>query len=302
MLKVMKRPFVFLLATILLIGGIFALWQFLYATKSNAGQYVLAPLPELPKRDTPPPKRPASATNTPPIPTGPEQLEPQPLATYLEITTGCSVSLGPTCERAYARPASTSAVKSQLRIGSVLYVKGTITGEDGQPWYEIDFPEAIRYPDRLSLPWYVPATAGTIIRTRGAEELTDTTPTSTKQLIADRSDQKLYAYEGDTLVRTYTVSTGRELTPTPRGTFRIFRKTPSRYMQGPIPGISANYYDLPGVPWNLYFTQQGAVVHGAYWHESFGRPYSNGCVNVDPKEARALYDWADLGMTIVVRD
>jgi lipoprotein-anchoring transpeptidase ErfK/SrfK len=232
----------------------------------------------------------------------PPQVEPQPLATYLEITTGCSVSLGPTCAVAYAKPNSSSTVRAKLRIGTVLYVKGTVTGEDGNRWYEIDFPETLRYPDRLTLPWYVPYTAGVIIRTRGAEELLTTTGTSTKSIIVDRSDQKLYAYEDNTLVRTYTISTGRELTPTPRGTFRIFRKTPSRYMQGPIPGISANYYDLPGVPWNLYFTEQGAVVHGAYWHESFGRPYSNGCVNVDPKEARALYDWADLGMTIVVRD
>jgi hypothetical protein len=301
----MKQPFVFLLATILMIGGIFALWQLLYGTKSNAGTYVLTPLPELPNRDTPP-NRPTTATTTPPptvtIPTGPAQNQPQPLATYLEITTGCTLTLGETCQKAYAKPDSSSGVKSQLRIGSVLYVKRTLTGTDGNLWYEIDFPESLRYPDRLSLPWYVPYTAGVLIRTHGAQELTDTTPTSTKQLVVDRSDQKLFAYEGDTLVHTYTVSTGRELTPTPRGTFRIFRKTPSRYMQGPIPGISENYYDLPGVPWNLYFTAQGAVVHGAYWHNGFGRPYSNGCVNVDPKEARALYEWADLGMTIVVRD
>ena len=64
-------------------------------------------------------------------------------------------------------------------------------------------------------------------------------------------------------------------------------------MQGPLPGIPGNqYYDLPGVPWNLYFTQEGAVIHGAYWHDSFGSRYSHGCVNLAPEDARKLYGWA----------
>ena len=100
-----------------------------------------------------------------------------------------------------------------------------------------------------------------------------------------------------------TISTGLELTPTPRGTFTIFRKTPTRYMQGPLPYMPVQkYYDLPGVPWNLYFTESGAVIHGAYWHENFGSQYSHGCVNVDLDLAKQLYDWADLGTTVVVED
>ena len=80
----------------------------------------------------------------------------------------------------------------------------------------------------------------------------------------------------------------------------VYRKTPSRYMQGPLPNISSKYYDLPGVPWNLYFTREGAVIHGTYWHEKFGQPWSNGCVNVPYREAEALYHWAPLGTTVTV--
>ena len=98
------------------------------------------------------------------------------------------------------------------------------------------------------------------------------------------------------------ISTGLELTPTPRGTFSVFKKTPSRYMQGPLPGLPYDYYDLPGVPWNLYFTHEGAVIHGAYWHNSFGSRYSHGCVNLPPDEAKKLYDWAVLGTTVIVQD
>ena len=96
------------------------------------------------------------------------------------------------------------------------------------------------------------------------------------------------------------ISTGLELSPTPAGTFTIFKKTPSRYMQGPLPGFT-DYYDLPGVPWNLYFTQQGAVIHGTYWHDSFGQPYSHGCVNLSPEDAKRLYEWAGLGTKVTVK-
>ncbi len=99
------------------------------------------------------------------------------------------------------------------------------------------------------------------------------------------------------------ISTGLELTPTPRGIFTVFKKTPSRYMQGPLPNlIDQQYYDLPGVPWNLYFTDGGAVIHGAYWHNSFGNRYSHGCVNLPTEKARDLYNWTPLGTKVTVKD
>ena len=73
-------------------------------------------------------------------------------------------------------------------------------------------------------------------------------------------------------------------------------------MQGPIPGVSSHYYDLPGVPWNLYFSKEGAVIHGAYWHTSFGKQWSNGCVNLPIATAEKIYKWADVGTKVVVRD
>jgi len=74
-------------------------------------------------------------------------------------------------------------------------------------------------------------------------------------------------------------------------------------MQGPLPNIpSDDYYDLPGVPWNLYFTNGGAVIHGAYWHNSFGSPYSHGCVNLSPEDAEKIYNWAPLGTKVIVSD
>jgi lipoprotein-anchoring transpeptidase ErfK/SrfK len=309
----MIRPSLALLGFPLTIIGIFALWQFVH--KVPAGSYVLTPLPSSNQIATAiaspvatHTKNAKQATTTPaevvaePSVASPLIDQPTPPQTYLKITTGCVIALSETCVTAHSRRDSNSAVRSKLRIGTVLFVKGTVTDSSGALWYEIDFPESLRYPERLTLPWYIKANAGVPIRTNAPSDLSPTTPTTSKMLLVDRSDQTLYAYEGERKVHTYTVSTGRELTPTPRGEFVVYRKTPSRYMQGPIPGISTNYYDLPGVPWNLYFTEQGAVVHGAYWHNDFGNRHSNGCVNVDPEEAEKLYEWADLGTKVIVRD
>ena len=95
-------------------------------------------------------------------------------------------------------------------------------------------------------------------------------------------------------------STGLDDTPTPLGTFTIFKKTPSRYMEGPTPGVSEQAYDLPGVPWDLYFTSGGAAIHGAYWHDDFGQQHSHGCVNLPLQDAETLYPWADVGTTVTV--
>ncbi len=197
-------------------------------------------------------------------------------------------------------PKSTAPVAYKLRNGIVLRVSGKVTIH-GMDWYKVFFDEWLRYPERVAPDLYVAAEFVTPFFDEGHKG-SDTGASSTKYILVDRSSQTLYAYEDGVLFMKEKVSTGLELTPTPRGIFTIYRKTPSRYMQGPIPGISNHNYDLPGVPWNLYFSKEGAVIHGAYWHDSFGKRWSNGCVNLPIESAEKLYKWADVGTTVVVRD
>lgn len=235
-------------------------------------------------------------------------------STYIEVTDSCGPHFGGTCVRVRSGAGTEYPVISQLRNGVVLKTDGTHTAHDGTTWYKIVFDEWLRYPERIIEDWYVSADYVTphsdvkdvqldIGSTTLGEYITATAASSTKKILIARGAQTLHAYEGDTLFMESAISTGKELTPTPRGTFTIFRKTPSRYMQGPLPYLNEQqYYDLPGVPWNLYFTEQGAVIHGAYWHNSFGSTYSHGCVNLKPNDAEQLFRWADVGTIVVVRD
>ena len=226
---------------------------------------------------------------------------------YVAVTDSCGPHFEGDCLLVRSGPGTDYPMVTHLRNGMVLKVGGEVEREDGSVWYKIVFDEWLRYPERVTSDWYVAAEFVEILLDEGDKTVWDnggtTTPTTTKKIVVDRSEQKLYAYDGDTLFMETLISTGLELTPTPRGTFTVFKKTPSRYMQGPLPGLSSQQrYDQPGVPWNLYFTHGGAVVHGAYWHDSFGSPYSHGCVNLPPEKARELYNWAVLGTQVVVQE
>jgi hypothetical protein len=224
------------------------------------------------------------------------------LQTYITVSDSCGPYFEGECLRVRSGPGTEYPTIASLRSGMVLKV-GEVVETDDRVWYKIVFDEWLRYPERVSSSWYVAGEYVELVYDVGPLELTASSTPTDRVITIDRSDQMMYAYEGDTLFMQQSISTGIALTPTPLGTFTIFRKTPSRYMQGPLPYLAVSkYFDLPGVPWNLYFTEQGAVVHGAYWHDSFGKQYSSGCVNVDPAFAKKLYDWAVVGTQVVVRD
>jgi hypothetical protein len=254
---------------------------------------------------TPPPSTPpAVATSTqgaalPPVvvPVGPT------LFPYIEVTNGCDWSYTGTCVNMRSGPGTEYPVVLRLRDGMVLKVAGTVADKSSRQWYKVAQDATIRYPERVTSDWYVLADAVQLIQDDGDHHFKKGVSAATnKRIVVDVSQEMLSAYDGDTLFMQAPISTGLEFTPTPRGTFTVYAMTPSRYMQGPIPGVSDQKYDLPGVPWNLYFTKDGAVIHGAYWHNKFGQPWSHGCVNLSPENAKKLFLWADIGMKVTVQN
>jgi lipoprotein-anchoring transpeptidase ErfK/SrfK len=107
----------------------------------------------------------------------------------------------------------------------------------------------------------------------------------------DISAQRVYAYEGDTPIRTFIVSTGVAAHPTVIGRFRIYIKLLYDDMAGP------GYY-LPDVPYVMYF-YEGYSLHGTYWHHNFGTPMSHGCVNMYTPDAEWLFYWASVGTPVI---
>jgi lipoprotein-anchoring transpeptidase ErfK/SrfK len=115
-------------------------------------------------------------------------------------------------------------------------------------------------------------------------------PDDGRWIDVDLSQQQIHAYEGDTLVNTFVVSTGLPDTPTVTGEYRIYVKVPLQDMSGP------GYY-LTDVPWVMFFYEDYGF-HGTYWHNNFGAPMSRGCVNLTVEDAAWLYDWASVGTPV----
>ena len=108
----------------------------------------------------------------------------------------------------------------------------------------------------------------------------------------DLTNQSVYAYEGETVVNSFIVSTGTWLTPTVTGQYKVYVKYRSAPMSGP------GYY-LPNVPYIMYFYKSYGL-HGTYWHNNFGTPMSHGCVNLRTDDAAWLYNWSSIGTVVNV--
>jgi lipoprotein-anchoring transpeptidase ErfK/SrfK len=117
---------------------------------------------------------------------------------------------------------------------------------------------------------------------------------SERWIEVDLSEQKLRAWDGNSLFLESLVSTGLPWWPTPTGEYRIWLKVRATRMEG---GEGRYYYNLPNVPYVMFYENdqipgwRGYSLHGTYWHNDFGRVHSHGCVNLPTPIAEKLYYW-----------
>jgi lipoprotein-anchoring transpeptidase ErfK/SrfK len=83
--------------------------------------------------------------------------------------------------------------------------------------------------------------------------------------------------------RTYSVSTGKRGTPTIQGHFRFYRRQPG--------------FNNVGMYYSTYF-RGGYAVHG--YNSVPNYPASHGCVRTPISDARPIYNWVRIGMSIYV--
>ena len=115
---------------------------------------------------------------------------------YIEVIDGCGPHFGGECLNVRSSPSLVAPVVSQLRTGVVLKVGGQVENE-GMTWYKVVFDEWLRYPGRVRGDWYVAADYVAVLLDEGNKTVwEDGAATTSKQIIVDRSEQKLYAYEG----------------------------------------------------------------------------------------------------------
>jgi len=106
----------------------------------------------------------------------------------------------------------------------------------------------------------------------------------------DIEHQILVAYRGRAPVYATVISSGFEDAErrTPTGIFRVWLKLGIATMDSLNNADPSDDYSVDDIPWVQYFN--GSIAfHTAYWHHSFGRALSHGCINLAPLDARWLF-------------
>ena len=189
-------------------------------------------------------------------------------------------------------------LKYRLYYETTHWVTGFKEGPDGTPWYELTSQLS------RSLVYYVRREH---LRPLQVQEYLPTSihiPPEKKLIRVSLKDQSFTAYEDEKLVYHSRISSGlgyNEVklkdpyaTATPRGTFFVTSKYPSKHMGGVDATGAPGSYSLPGVPWATFFIfETGVAFHGTYWHNNFGNRMSHGCVNLKNNDAKWLFRWVN---------
>lgn len=178
----------------------------------------------------------------------------------------------------------------RLYYSQVTWVDDFKVDDSGQVWYRVNE----KFGSYGDIFW---ADAGAF-RPITAEEIAPISPdVEDKRVVVDVNAQTMSCYEGNSEVFYTRISSGAkwnaegnvvDVWETPVGKFPIWRKLISLHMSG---GTTGGGWDLPGIGWVSLFVGSGVAVHGTYWHNNYGEPMSNGCVNARSEDAKWVFRW-----------
>lgn len=184
----------------------------------------------------------------------------------------------------YDGPTTTHVVERGQELGLIAKLYG-VSVADIVALNEISNPDVIYVGQELTIP------ANGVYAPSAADAPAPSTNVG-RAITVSISQQRIFAWQDGQLVHSHLVSTGLPQTPTVLGDYNIYVKYVADDMSGPD-------YFLPQVPYTMYF-YQGYAIHGTYWHNSFGRPMSHGCVNLPVDEAEWFFNFAQVGTPVRV--
>src|ERR1700712_1252196 len=115
--------------------------------------------------------------------------------------------------------------------------------------------------------------------------------TRTLQIVVSTDRQSLAVYDGDQVVATSKVSTGKQGHSTPNGIFSILEK--ERYH-------ASNIYSNSPMPFMQRLTWSGIALHESGSVPNY--PASHGCVRMPKAFAKKLYQMTQPGVHVVIAD
>ncbi|KRD56390.1 L,D-transpeptidase family protein [Ensifer sp. Root278] len=111
------------------------------------------------------------------------------------------------------------------------------------------------------------------------------------QIIVSKDQQSLVVYDGDAVIATSPVSTGKAGHATPTGIFSILEKRRHH---------KSNIYSNAPMPFMQRLTWSGIALHGSKHVPDY--PASHGCVRLPSAFAASLYKMTERGVHVLISD
>ncbi|HLH70897.1 MAG TPA: L,D-transpeptidase [Candidatus Dormibacteraeota bacterium] len=133
-----------------------------------------------------------------------------------------------------------------------------------------------------------------------------------KAIVVSFQAQHLWAYQNGQVVMDTPVTTGIRGVGdigTDFGPMKVLFKSHPWTMHSPWPPGSPYWYPDTVVQWATFFTNTGESIHDAYWEPDSelgpGSQYdpstrSHGCIHVPYADAQWVFNWAEVGMPVIV--
>jgi peptidoglycan hydrolase-like protein with peptidoglycan-binding domain len=115
--------------------------------------------------------------------------------------------------------------------------------------------------------------------------------TAPLQIVVSKDTQMLTVYDGDQVITTSEVSTGKRGHTTPSGIFSILEKRKTHF---------SNLYDSAPMPWMQRITWSGVALHESHHVPRY--PASHGCVRMPRAFAKELFSMTKRGFHVVITD
>ena len=127
-------------------------------------------------------------------------------------------------------------------------------------------------------------------------------------LLVRTAENKLYHYEGGTMVKEYRVATGTRRYPTPKGSFPVVLKRRNPTWVNPDPGgwgrsLPARIGPGPRNPLGtraMNLDAPGIRIHGTSNVASLGTNASHGCIRMAMADVEELFDKVEQGARVMI--
>lgn len=136
-----------------------------------------------------------------------------------------------------------------------------------------------------------------------SDYLPEAVPKAT-QIVLRLSERRVYVYDEDQVLDSYSVAIGAPSTPTPTGEFKIFQTIVNPVWQSPWTGevFAPGPTSALGLRWIGFVELPNGIIgfHGTPTVSSIGQATSNGCVRLRNEDVLELFEHVRIGMTVIV--